>query len=98
LITDTILLYQGISQYYRIEPRDIIPRLSVNYTTSDRLISAVTFWRVSKSIRKQIVLPLSCFGGFLAPIFYHLIFSNYCHISSSTLLSPVKEKILDKTI
>ncbi|MDB9308583.1 hypothetical protein PN471_08025, partial [Aphanizomenon sp. CS-733/32] len=39
----------------------------------------------------MIVVTFFASGASLSLFFYSLIFSNYCHISSSTALSPVKD-------
>jgi hypothetical protein len=38
----------------------------------------------------MIVVTFFASGASLPLFFYPIIFSNYCHISSSTALSPVK--------
>jgi hypothetical protein len=39
----------------------------------------------------MIVVTFFASGASLPLFFYPIIFSNYCHISSSTALSPVKK-------
>lgn len=80
----------NIFDYIKNHPQETQRLVGLKYEQLQKFLNeAIAFGKLFD----MIVVIFCFFGGFFPPIFYHLIFSNYCQISSSTALSPVKVKV-----